>query len=86
MRCGIVFAAALMLAGFGTVSPSRAQAEQYCGFTAKLGAIVQCGYSTIEGCENAIGKGAMCFVNPYVVLNDKQMKPTFGSEPPIGRA
>jgi hypothetical protein len=41
-------------------------------------AIVQCGYSSFEGCENTIGKGAMCFVNPYVAINDRRTAPVDG--------
>ena len=40
--------------------------------------IVQCGYSSLEGCENSIGKGAMCFVNPYVAINDRRTVPAGG--------
>jgi hypothetical protein len=72
MRCGIILAAACMAIPLSALSATSAQAQQYCGFTAHLGAIVQCGYSTLEGCENAIGKGAMCFINPYLVLNERR--------------
>ena len=71
MRCGVIVAAALMAMGFTAVSPAAAHAEEYCGYAGRPGAIVQCGYSSQEGCENSIGKGAMCFVNPYVALNTR---------------
>lgn len=72
MRYGIVAAAALAAMAFTTMSTTGAQAQQWCGFTAQKGAIVQCGYSSQQGCENAVGKGAMCFINPYLVMNEKR--------------
>jgi hypothetical protein len=78
MRCGIVLSAAMTAAAavaLTTFSATGAQAQQWCGFTAHPGALVQCGYSSQQGCENAIGKGAMCFVNPYLVLNDRRARP-----------
>jgi hypothetical protein len=72
MRCGIVLAAALTATPFTAMSATSAHAEDWCGFSARPNAIVQCGYSSLEGCENTIGKGAMCFVNPYVAINDRR--------------
>jgi hypothetical protein len=71
MRCGIIAAAALAAMTFTSVSATGAHAQQWCGFESHLGAIVQCGYSSEQGCENAIGKGAMCFINPYLVMNER---------------
>lgn len=76
MRCWIIaFAAAVTAMPLAAASATGAQAQEYCGFTAHLGAVVQCGYSNRESCENAIGKGAMCFVNPYLVLNTRRPTP-----------
>jgi Protein of unknown function (DUF3551) len=76
MRCWIIaFAATVTAMPLAAASATGAQAQEYCGFTAHLGAVVQCGYSNRESCENAIGKGAMCFVNPYLVLNTKRPTP-----------
>jgi hypothetical protein len=75
MRCGIVLAAVLMATPFTAMSTTSARAEDWCGFSARPNAIVQCGYSSLEGCENTIGKGAMCFVNPYVAINDRRFGP-----------
>jgi hypothetical protein len=72
MRCGVIVAAALAAMSFTAVLSRGAQAEEYCGYTGRPGAIVECGYSSLEGCENTIGKGAMCFVNPYVALNTRR--------------
>ncbi|MGH6673726.1 MAG: DUF3551 domain-containing protein [Xanthobacteraceae bacterium] len=82
MRRGIIFAAALLAVPASaalatptaTAAPSS-QSEQYCGFDPKPGSLVECGYSSRESCETAIGKGAMCFVNPYVVLNTRRPMP-----------
>jgi hypothetical protein len=77
MRSGIVLSAVTAAAAmaFTTFSATGAQAQQWCGFTAHLGAVVQCGYSSQQGCENAIGKGAMCFINPYLVENARRAPP-----------
>jgi hypothetical protein len=75
MRCAIVVAAALVATPFTAMSTTSAHAEDWCGFSARPNAIVQCGYSSLEGCENTIGKGAMCFVNPYVAFNDRRTMP-----------
>ena len=75
MRYGIIVAAAFTATAFTAMSPTGAHAQQWCGFSAGRGAIVQCGYSSLEGCENSLGKGAMCFVNPYVAINDRRITP-----------
>lgn len=76
MRCGIIFAAA-----FVAMSATGAHAQEWCGFGAKPHSIVQCGYSSQEGCENTIGKGAMCFLNPYVAMNTRRATPLVRSRP-----
>jgi hypothetical protein len=81
MRYGIVLAAAALATSFTAMAPTGAHAQQYCGFSARPNAIVQCGYSSLEGCENAIGKGAMCFVNPYLGMNERRDAPTDNGEP-----
>jgi hypothetical protein len=75
MRSGLVLAAAIIATPLTFASPSRAHAEQYCGFSTQPGAIVECGYTSLQGCQNDIGKGAMCFVNPYLVENTKRATP-----------
>jgi len=75
MRNGLIAAAALAALPFATLSPTGAHAEQYCGFNPAPGAIVECGYTSFEGCQNDIGKGAMCFLNPYLVLNERRGAP-----------
>ena len=77
MRYGLIVAAALIALPFASVSATSVHAEEYCGFLPHLGAMVQCGYTSLQGCENAVGKGAMCFVNPYLVLNTRRPRPVF---------
>jgi hypothetical protein len=47
-------------------SAPPANAAQWCGFHDKDGADVQCGYSTVEDCEKALGndKDAVCVPDP----------------------
>ena len=75
MRCWIVLAAIVMATPLTAMSATNAHAADWCGFSARPNAIVQCGYTSLEGCENTIGKGAMCFVNPYVAINDRRTMP-----------
>jgi hypothetical protein len=71
-----------MATTFAAVSGTCAHAEDWCGFSFRPGAIVQCGYSSLEGCENIIAKGAMCFVNPFVALNTGQTSLATSAKPP----
>ena len=71
----LIFAAAVLAMPLAAASATGAQAQEYCGFLPHLGAVVQCGYSDRASCENAIGKGAMCFVNPYVARNTRRPEP-----------
>ncbi|MGB6537749.1 MAG: DUF3551 domain-containing protein [Xanthobacteraceae bacterium] len=76
MRCGItLLAAAAMSVPFAALSATGVHAQEYCGFLPHLGAVVQCGYSDRESCENTVGKGAMCFINPYLALNTRRPTP-----------
>jgi hypothetical protein len=75
MRCGLILAAGLVAMPLAAMSASGAHAQEYCGFNPHPGSIVECGYSSREGCENAIGKGAMCFVSPYIALNTRRATP-----------
>ena len=80
MRSGIIVAAALL-----ALSATGANAAEWCGYSARPHAIVQCGYSSLQGCESTIGKGAMCFVNPYVAFNTPRMTPANFTKRPAGR-
>ena len=74
-----------MATPFAAMSASGAHAQQWCGFPAGPHPIVQCGYSNLESCENNAGKGATCFVNPYVAINDKHTSPADSLTPPLAK-
>jgi hypothetical protein len=80
MRCRSILAATFVATTFSAVSGTCAHAEDWCGFSFHPGAIVQCGYLSLESCENTIGKGAMCFVNPFVALNTGHTSPTTSAQ------
>jgi hypothetical protein len=63
MKKQIVLVAALM-----ALSADAARADEWCGYATKDNAMIECGYTTAEECENAVGKGGMCFVDPDVAL------------------
>jgi hypothetical protein len=69
MRYGIVVAAATL-----ALSATGARADQWCGYAAKDNAVIECGYSTANGCESAVGKGGMCFVDPDIAFNSKPVE------------
>jgi len=80
MRWEIVCAAALT-----AISTTAAQAEGWCGYAARQKAVIECGYSTAAQCENAIGKGGMCFIDPDYASNVWRVTPklaTRGDGPP----
>lgn len=85
MRSAIILAGAFMVMSASAMLPTGAQAEEYCGFNPRPGSIVQCGYSSLEGCENTLGKGAMCFVNPYLALNTRRATTPLSWKPRIWR-
>ena len=52
--------------------PARALARAE-GVLGKLGeAPIECGYSSETECENAVGKGGVCFVDPEYAMNVKR--------------
>lgn len=67
MRYGIVVAAAAL-----ALSATGARADQWCGYAAKDNAVIECGYTTANGCETAVGKGGMCFIDPDIAFNIHQ--------------
>ena len=52
-----------------------AQAEEWCGYAAHAKSLIECGYSSVSECENAQGKGRMCFVDPEVARNFSLITP-----------
>jgi Protein of unknown function (DUF3551) len=69
-HCGIILAAAL-----SAVSATGARADQWCGYATHDNAVIECGYTTADQCESAVGKGGMCFVDPDLALDTKRMTP-----------
>jgi Protein of unknown function (DUF3551) len=81
MRCGIPLAAAMI----ALLSATSAHAEEWCGYAAHANSVIECGYTTAQGCENVVGKGGMCFINPDLALNVKSEKPAISLRPVPGR-
>ena len=70
IRLGLILAAAMT-----ALSATGARADQWCGYATHKDAVIQCGYTTASDCENAVGKGGMCFVDPDLALNAKAAAP-----------
>lgn len=50
-----------------TASAPPASGPEWCGFKAKAGSQVRCGYSTESECRHAVGEpGAICILDPYL--------------------
>jgi hypothetical protein len=56
----------LAVAGLVAASVSSARAEEWCGFLDKAGARVQCGFSSLAECKQALGdqKNGYCIPDP----------------------
>jgi len=67
MRSKIFLAGAMML-----MAIPAAKADEWCGYAAKAKSLIECGYSSVNECQSALGKGGMCFVDPEVALNIKR--------------
>jgi len=75
MRSGIILAAALT-----ALSATGARADQWCGYATHKDAVIECGYTTAADCENAVGKGGMCFVDPDLALDTTRVMPAKNSK------
>jgi Protein of unknown function (DUF3551) len=64
-----------LAAGFVALSATSAYAGDWCSSTTHDNAVIECGYTTIAGCENAVGKGGMCFIDPDTAFNFKHAAP-----------
>jgi hypothetical protein len=64
LRSRIILAAVL-----AALSATGARAEEWCGYAARDKALIECGYSTASECENVVGKGGMCFIDPDCAAN-----------------
>jgi hypothetical protein len=71
-RYGIAATVIVLSAGGAA---SSAHADEWCGYATGDNAVIQCGYTTVAGCENAVGKGGMCFVDPDTAQNIKRSTP-----------
>jgi hypothetical protein len=80
MRSGLILAAALT-----ALSATSAHADGWCGYAARANSMIDCGYSTAAECENTIGKGAICFIDPEYALNSRRATPLFASRVNAGR-
>jgi hypothetical protein len=65
MRYGLILAAALAAM---SATPARAD-DEWCGYATGDKAVIECGYSSVAQCQNAVGKGGMCFVDPEYARN-----------------
>jgi len=70
IRLGLILAAAIT-----AVSASGARADEWCGYATHKNAVIECGYITAADCEDAVGKGGMCFVDPDLALDAKRAAP-----------
>ena len=70
MRNGLILAAALAAAAISTTG-ARAD-DEWCGYATGDKALIECGYSSVAQCENAVGKGGVCFVDPEYALKTKR--------------
>ena len=46
--------------------------DEWCGYATGDKALIECGYSSVAQCENAVGKGGVCFVDPEYALKTKR--------------
>ena len=65
-----------LAAGFVALSATAAYADEWCGYATHDNAVIECGYTTVAGCESAVGKGGMCFIDPDTAFNIKHAMPT----------
>ena len=81
MKRGVILAAALV-----ALSATGAMADEWCGYATHENAVIECGYTTAQGCESAVGKGGMCFVDPDLALNSKRPTPSTVAKSFTGRS
>jgi hypothetical protein len=61
----------LALAAVVTVLSANAAEAAWCGSATRdnaINAIIDCGYATAADCQQSVGKGGVCFVDPDVAL------------------
>jgi hypothetical protein len=67
MRTAMILAGGLML-----IATSGAHAEEWCGYAARANAVIECGYTTVQDCASAVGKGGRCFADPELALDTQR--------------
>jgi hypothetical protein len=72
MRYGLIFAAALAAAAAAMPTTGARADDEWCGYATGDKALIECGYSSVAQCENAVGKGGVCFVDPEYALKTKR--------------
>jgi Protein of unknown function (DUF3551) len=70
MRNAIVLMAAAAVVT--AISAGSAHAQGWCSYSTGPKALVDCGYSSNTDCENAAGKGGLCFPDPEYALNSRR--------------
>jgi len=70
IQIGVAIAAVLTI-----VTSPAASAGEWCGYATRDNAVIECGYTTLAGCEGAVGKAGMCFIDPDTALNVKRARP-----------
>ena len=43
---------------------SGARAEEWCGYSRRDKSLIECGFTSLNACEKAVGKNGLCFVDP----------------------
>jgi hypothetical protein len=43
----------------------------WCGSASRDDAIIECGYATAADCQQSVGNGGVCFVDPDVALKSR---------------
>ncbi len=71
MHRAIVIAATLIV-----VMTSNASAAEWCGYSLHAKSPIECGYSSENECESAVGKGGVCFIDPEYALNAERGTPS----------
>jgi hypothetical protein len=72
---GIALAPVVLAAALTALSATAARADQWCGYATHDNAVIECGYTTADQCESAVGKGGMCFVDPDLALDLRRVAP-----------
>ena len=78
---GAVMRASLALAALLTLLSANAAEAAWCGSATRDNAIIECGYATAADCQQSVGKGGFCFVDPDIAFKGK---PTAAKRPVQG--